>query len=59
MHGGQVLSIPLGSGNNTVTIRGVRDGGGGITLSFRTSRGEYFARPLRVGEQYQMGIVVR
>ena len=59
MHGGQVLSIPLASGNNTVTIRGVKDGGGGITLSFRTSRGEYFARDMLVGEQYQMGVVVR
>ena len=59
MHGGTKLSIPLQRGNNTVTIRGVKDGGGGVTLSFRTSRGEYFARAMRVGEQYQMGVVVR
>ncbi len=31
----------------------------GVTLSFRTSRGEYFARSMRVGEQYQMEVVVR
>ena len=59
MHGGTMLSIPLQSGSNTVTIRGVKDGGGGVTLSFRTSRGEYFARAMRVGEQYQMEVVVR
>jgi hypothetical protein len=59
MHGGTMLSIPLERGNNTVTIRGVKDGGGGVTLSFRTSRGDYFARSMRVGEQYQMGVVVR
>jgi hypothetical protein len=59
MHGGSMLSIPLQSGHNTVTIRGVKDGGGGVTLSFRTSRGEYFARSMRVGEQYQMEVVVR
>ena len=59
MHNGTMLSIPLQSGSNTVTIRGVKDGGGGVTLSFRTSRGEYFARAMRVGEQYQMEVVVR
>jgi hypothetical protein len=58
-HSGTMLSIPLQSGSNTVTIRGVKDGGGGVTLSFRTSRGEYFARAMRVGEQYQMEVVVR
>lgn len=59
MNSGTMVSIPLQSGSNTVTIRGVKDGGGGVTLSFRTSRGEYFARAMRVGEQYQMEVVVR
>ena len=59
VHGGTKLSIPLKQGNNTVSIRGVRDGGGGVTLSFRTSRGDYYARPMRVGQEYQMGVVVR
>jgi hypothetical protein len=59
MHGGTTLSIPLQRGTNRVTIRGVTDGGGGITLSFRTSRGEYFARAMQVGEAYPMEVVVR
>lgn len=59
VHGGTKLSIPLKQGNNTVAIRGVRDGGGGVTLSFRTSRGDYYARSMRVGQEYQMGVVVR
>ena len=59
MHSGTMLSIPLSRGNNTVTIKGVKDGGGGVTLSFRTSRGDYFARSMRVGEEYQMGVVVQ
>jgi len=58
-HGGTKLSLPLARGNNSVTIRGVKDGGGGITLSFRTSRGDYFARSMRVGEAYPIGVVVR
>ena len=59
LHGGTQLSIPLARGSNTVTIRGVRDGGGGVTLSFRTSRGDYYARYMEVGEEYQMEVVVR
>ena len=59
MHGGTMLSIPLDRGNNTVTVRGVKDGGGGVTLSFRTSRGDYFARYMDVGEEHTMGVVVQ
>jgi len=59
MNAGTLLSIPLGSGNNAITVRGTRDGGGGVTLSFRTSRGDFFARHLRVGEAYQLGVVVQ
>ena len=59
MHAGTLLSIPLSSGHNTVTVRGTHDGGGGVTLSFRTSRGDFFARHLRVGEAYQLGVTVQ
>ena len=38
-----------------MTIRGVKDGGGGVTLSFRTSRGEYFAQAMQVGQEYPDG----
>jgi hypothetical protein len=59
MHQGTTVTIPLGRGNNTVTIRGVKDGGGGVTLSFRTSRGDFFCRSMAVGEEYRMGVVVK
>lgn len=59
LHQGTMLSIPLDRGNNTITVRGVKDGGGGVTLSFRTSRGEYFARYMSVGEEHLMDVVVR
>ena len=59
MHQGTMLSIPLDRGSNTITVRGVKDGGGGVTLSFRTSRGEYFARYMAVGEEHHMSVVVQ
>ena len=59
MHQGTMVAIPLERGNNTITVRGVKDGGGGVTVSFRTSRGEYFARYMSVGEEHHMDVVVR
>lgn len=59
LHEGMTLAIPLGSGTNTVTVRGVKDGGGGITISFKTSRGNYFCQSMRVGEEHRMGVIVR
>jgi len=59
MHQGAMVSIPLSQGSNTVTVRAVKDGTGGVTVSFRTSRGEYFARPLSVGEEHRMEVIVQ
>jgi hypothetical protein len=59
MHQGTMLSIPLDRGNNTIAVRGVKDGGGGVTVSFRTSRGEYFARYMDVGEEHKMDVIVQ
>ncbi|MCA9217921.1 MAG: hypothetical protein KDB27_32850 [Planctomycetales bacterium] len=59
MHQGTMLSIPLDRGNNIIIVRGVKDGGGGVTLSFRTSRGEFFARYMSVGEEHHMDVVVQ
>ena len=56
---GTLLSIPLSSGNNTITVLGSQDGRGGVTLSLRTSRGEFFARRMHVGEAYEMGVLVQ
>lgn len=58
-HEGATISIPLLEGANSVSLRGVRDGGGGITVSFRTSEGHYFARKMVVGEQHPLGVIVR
>ena len=59
MNAGTQLSIPLSSGNNTITVRGTRDGRGGVTLSLSTSRGDFFAGRMRVGQAYQLGVVVQ
>ena len=59
MNAGTLLSMPLSSGENTITIQGTQDGRGGVTLSFRTSRGDFFAGRMRVGEAYQLGITVQ
>lgn len=53
------LAIPLRRGENTIALRGSRDGRGGVTVAFRTSQGEYYNRRLRVGRQHQIGVVVR
>ena len=57
-HEGALVSVPLAPGGNTVSLRGIRDGGGGITVSFRTSRGDYFCKRMRVGQEHRLGVVV-
>lgn len=59
LHEGATISVPLARGANSIALRGIRDGGGGITVSFRTSRGEYFTKRMRVGEEHQFGVVVQ
>ena len=59
MHGGTLLSIPLSQGHNTVTVQAVHDGGGGVTLAFKTSRGQFFAGFMMVGQSYQLGVTVQ
>ncbi len=58
-HEGTVISLPLTPGTTLITLRGVRDGGGSITVSFQTSQGDYFSQPLEVGEECQIGVVVQ
>ena len=58
-HEGKIISLPLTPGTTVVTLRGVRDGGGCITVSFQTSQGQYFSQPLDVGEECHMGVVVK
>lgn len=58
-NGGTVLAIPLQRGQNSITVLAIRDGGGGVTVSLRTSHGHYFARYMEEGESHQMGVVVQ
>lgn len=58
-HDQSVLSVPLIRGTTVFTLRGVHDGGGGITVLFQTSQGEFFCQPMDVGEEYQVGVVVQ
>lgn len=58
-HEQSVLSVPLIPGTTVFTLRGVHDGGGGITVLFQTSQGEFFCQPMDVGEEYHVGVVVQ
>ena len=55
---GATLSVPVTSGTAMViSVRGVYDGGGGITVACRTSRGEGFVRVMAPGEIQPLGVV--
>ena len=58
MHAGCTLSIPLKPGSNSITLTGIRDGVGGITVAFTTSKGRYFSQRMRVGQQLEIDMVV-
>jgi len=59
-HKGATLSIPIPKGSSaTVGLRGVRDGGGGITVACRTSDGDYFMRVMAVGEYQSLKVGLR
>lgn len=54
---GCTLSVPVTTGTTVISIRGVYDGGGGITVACRTSQGEGFVRVMAPGEIQPLGIV--
>ncbi len=57
---GATLSVPITSGTATViSVRGVYDGGGGITVACRSSQGEGFVRVMTVGEIQPLGVTIR
>ncbi|KPA13557.1 hypothetical protein MHK_006222 [Candidatus Magnetomorum sp. HK-1] len=50
-HAGATVSVPLSSsGNDVMSVIGVKDGQGGITVTFRTSQGEYYSKVMQPGE---------
>ncbi len=58
-HKQSVLSLPLTPGTTLITLRGVHDGGGGITVLFETSQGEFFCQPMDIGEEYHVQVFVK
>ena len=57
---GATLSVPLTRGNATViSVRGVYDGGGGITVACRSSRGEGFVRVMANGDIQAVGVIIK
>lgn len=55
---GATLSVPVGTGQDfDVRVVGIRDGGGGITVSCQTSTGAYFARAMSPGESQPLTFV--
>lgn len=57
-HAGATLSVPFSAGSPTeVTILGVRDGCGGITVACASSQGDFFMRALAVGETQLLRVV--
>lgn len=59
MHEGTLLTVPLSRGPNSISVQGVRDGGGGVTLALTTSEGHFFMRYLAVGEVCEIGVQVQ
>lgn len=58
-HQGSTVAIPLHRGVNSLTIRGVSDGGGGITVGFRTSRGDFYSGSMSEGQDHRLGVIVK
>lgn len=54
-HVGATLSVPVTILPTTIALRGIQDGGGGITVAFRTSQGHFFCRAMEVGEEVLIG----
>lgn len=57
-HHGMVFSVPVIPGTTTVTLQGVHDGGGGITMKFESSEGHYFCHTIAVGDEIITWIVI-
>ena len=52
---GSTISVPLSSsGNDTLSVIGVKDGVGGITVTFRTSKGDFYSKVMQPGEVFNI-----
>ena len=50
MHEPTTIVVPYSMGNAQLMIKGLKDGGGGITVSAKTGSGDLALPPMRVGE---------
>jgi hypothetical protein len=53
---GNELILPIRKGSTKMQVKGVRDGGGGITFGFRTSDGRVYSRSMDTGQVEQWAI---
>ncbi|MBL1219091.1 MAG: hypothetical protein D8M59_16555 [Planctomycetes bacterium] len=59
-HAGATLTVPVAIGSkSSISLTGVVDGGGGVTVAFRSSEGDYFARAMAVGETQPVALIAR
>jgi len=59
-HAGSTLTVPATRGKtHVVQLRGIYDGGGGITVAFRSSEGDYFTERMAVGQTQTVALVAR
>lgn len=59
-HAGATLSVPITAGVSTeVSLRGIYDGGGGITVACKTSQGDFFMRSITVGQACNVGMILK
>ena len=57
---GATLSVPVSrSAPTQISVRGIHDGGGGITVACRTSQGDFFSRTMAEGEVQPLAIAVK
>jgi hypothetical protein len=58
-HEGHSVTFLLLPGAKTLTLRGIHDGGGGITVMYQSSQGHFVSQTMEVGEEWDIPIVVR
>lgn len=59
-HEGSTLTVPATKGKmHVVELHGIRDGGGGITVAFRSSEGDYYTERMTVGQRQAVALVAR
>ncbi len=59
-HQGATLTVPAVKGKtHSVALLGIHDGGGGITVGFRSSEGDYFTERMAVGQTRIVAMVTK